>query len=371
MICKHCGFENQYTEEYCIKCGGLMQDREEELAELQLPDLPEQDFKKWKQLKTVKLKPGIGFFDSPSKSLLKTKCLEISFSPDSLFMALACNESLLRICIPETGKTYKSSWGHDGLIKCVRYSPCGKIIATGSDDCTIRIWDVENFTCIKTLEGHSGTVNSITFTPDGKKLISGSQDSTIRIWDVKDGKTIRKIAGYSSFVTKVDMLPRSKNFASASENIIRMWHTEKEKQITTLKGHLYAINSMEFSPDRKHLLTCDSCFQRHMGTHNYAIVWDVIKMEWLRKLNLSPPPYSGTFYPDGKYYALGLANSIIKIFRTIDGKELISMGKPAPYFETQYPTDEIAVGSLAFSPDGRFLVAGLNNGDLRTWESNL
>jgi WD40 repeat protein len=74
--------------------------------------------------------------------------------------------------------------GHQDYLIAVAFSPDSKFLATACQDRTVKIWDLEAGREIRTLVGHTGPVTSVAFAPDGKRLVSGSYDKTIRIWDL-------------------------------------------------------------------------------------------------------------------------------------------------------------------------------------------
>ncbi|ETN98998.1 WD-40 repeat protein, partial [Reticulomyxa filosa] len=73
--------------------------------------------------------------------------------------------------------------GHNGVIRCVKFSPDNNKIVSSSDDTLIKIWDIELGKSIQTFKGHNDYVRAAEFSPDGNTIISCSDDKTIRLWN--------------------------------------------------------------------------------------------------------------------------------------------------------------------------------------------
>jgi WD40 repeat protein/serine/threonine protein kinase len=83
--------------------------------------------------------------------------------------------------------------GHTKPILGLSYSHDGKLIATASIDQTVRLWDGETGRHLKTLAGHTGWAETVAFSADDKTLISGGHDQMIRFWDVAKGAETARI----------------------------------------------------------------------------------------------------------------------------------------------------------------------------------
>ena len=65
---------------------------------------------------------------------------------------------------------------------------------------------------------------SVAYSPDGRYLASGNDDKTIKIWEVATGKQLRTLNGHSYRVNSVVYSPDGRYLASGSgDKTIKIW----------------------------------------------------------------------------------------------------------------------------------------------------
>ena len=115
----------------------------------------------------------------------------VSFAPDGKSVAVAHgNTSALRLD-PLTGERLGEIGPHPKTVRACVHLPGTDLLATGSDG-TIRLWDVKTGKITKELKGgHPAEVTSLATSPDGKWLISIGPDGP-RGWDVGAGTELKE-----------------------------------------------------------------------------------------------------------------------------------------------------------------------------------
>ena len=289
-----------------------------------------------------------------------------------------------------------TSYHHQQPVNSFSISPDGKLLATATRD-GIHIWSPDGI-LRQTLNGHTGEVLNVRFIPNGTvaqehryKLISTGVDKTVRIWQIFDrysdepegiysvavspvdntyaaadraGKIqlwrnnpdgtqqlIRTLPGHQNTISQIKYSPDGKLIASAGwDNLIKLWDAENGKLIVTLTGHTEGVNSIAFSPDSRTLVS---------GSEDKTIkIWDLTDRPKLIK-TLSGHTDSikaVTISPDGKIASGGYDNKI-KLW-TIAGKLLQTID-----------AHDLAITSLAFTPDGHTLASASWDNTIKLWRS--
>ena len=264
--------------------------------------------------------------------------------------------------------------GHQGKVNGVVYDPSGTLIASAGSDGLIKIWQAADGREIATLQGHTDNVTDVAFSPDGKLLASSSWDKTIRVWQMPEGRELWILKGHKNQVSKVAFSPDGSLLASCDRGgVIRLWTVATGKKLRTLSEKIKADRIMDiaFSPDGAFLASSGRYRSEKWTTINSMIkLWSIPDGKQLRVLfNSTYPPNCLAFSPDGQWLAFGMMDGTTNIAQTADGKGLRTLQRSANEgkFKLLGAYSPTAIVSVMFSPDGKLLATGGQNGDITLW----
>jgi WD40 repeat protein len=102
----------------------------------------------------------------------------------------------------------------------------------------------------------------VSFSHDGKILATGSLDKTVKLWNVETGKEIRTLLGHQYSVESVSFSHDDKILATGSDdNTIKLWNRGTGWDLEALMARscdwarVYLANNINVSESDKHL--CD------------------------------------------------------------------------------------------------------------------
>jgi WD40 repeat protein/serine/threonine protein kinase len=319
----------------------------------------------------------------------------LAISPDARVIATGAGytERTIRLWNPESGARLGELTGHQGAIFTLAFSPDGALLASSSGDQTIRLWNTKTWTEVATLRGHEDEVFSLAFSADGRRLISGGKDGSVRLWQIPPVKRPPPQWTLPEPCNNFAMSADGRRLVTIGEDYI-LWDLdtgEKLATLTELRG--YQANNCGFSPDGRQLLaggrngkiriwdfernslsefdTGDeadvagvhtlSMTNFHIASWSYSPlrikIWNFETRKLLHELAPSgPPTWRGNFSRRGDV-ALGAGDGSVTVWKAEAGWAPINL---QPHRRN--------VAGAAFTPDGRILVTGGQEGTAKLWD---
>lgn len=283
------------------------------------------------------------------------RVLAVAFTPDGKKLASSgWGEQTIRLWDATTGKELRVLNGNFLFVTTLVFLADGQTLASSGHDGVIRLWNATTGKELRRMDGHIGLVLSIALSPDGKTLASGGVDRTVRLWDLAKGQELRPTEGHQTGVRSVAFSPDGKQIASGSEvGEVRLWDSATSKEIRALHDTLRVkwigiVDHLDFSPD---------------GETLRAASWNFTLYQWK----------TATGKPLGEraYKGVGL-------IPTSDGKFVVSSSGDGTVFVQEAATTKLLREfqnqkqgvNVAVSPDGKFLAAGSpgQDGTVVVWE---
>lgn len=206
---------------------------------------------------------------------------------------------------------------------------------------------------------HTGMARAVLITPDDKSLITlGGErletggklvgDTTVKVWDFGTGRQrdFPKLAGQA-----IALSPDGKILAVVDDRSVRLVDLLVGKEVAAFNENEFPIRSVAFSPDGKTLAIGWSKDGSHpISVVGVAQLWNLATCKPIATLEPSRGPMRAlAFSPDGKLLAVAT-----QTFPSIGDVRFwdVSTGKAHSTLEAG------GVDCIAFSPDGKKLVAG-------------
>ena len=297
---------------------------------------------------------------------------EVAFTPDGKHLVSAGHDKVVRVWDWQAGRIVRTLRGQvgpgdEGRIFAMalssdgrRLAAAGQMTVPGQAEQRIRIYDLATGKLVQLLAGHTGKVVALAFSPDGTRLISGSQDRTAILWDLTNARALYRLERHKAEVYAVGFTPDGARVVTGSfDRTLRLWRVADGAPIAELKGHGEKVYALAVSPRDGSVAS---------GSFDGEIrLWDGRTGRLLRPLANQGGALVGSlsFSPDGRWLlsSCGAGHSCSGRPQFIWD---VSTGRT---IQTYLKHDNVVLAA-AVAPDGRLVAtAGGDHNEIHIWDA--
>jgi WD40 repeat protein/tRNA A-37 threonylcarbamoyl transferase component Bud32 len=238
---------------------------------------------------------------------------------------------------------------HAGRATCVAVRPDQHTVVSGGDDGMIKLWSFPLSRELATWNAHTGGVDCLAFSPDGRFCVSAGKDSSLKVWDIALSALIRTIPVNGGAIS-ISFSTNSNVFATACrDHTIKIWELSSGKVIQTVKTGQDQISQIAFSPVASRVLAANA--------NGGITIWNLDEPPHKRQFNPLENCLAVAYSPDGALTLRGDAQGAVKLYQS----ESSQTGKSNMRMVS-------AVTTVAFSANGRRILAGARDGSISVWD---
>jgi RNA polymerase sigma factor (sigma-70 family) len=307
---------------------------------------------------------------------------------------------------PRPALKVASTFQHNGSVSAVIFSPDGEYLLTAGSDNNpelvngqshngrVRLWQLTKgqeeagppplrYGVLGAALGPDGrylavSTNGYLLGPAGRPTLA--DPGTLAVIDTTGKKATATLGGQAFDNRCLVFSPDGKTLAAGTSpqdvrgrlmqpgGVVALWDVDKGKLTASLKGHKGYVQSVAFSPDGKMLASSSNYatdVKPNSAWKGELKVWDVTTGKETASLQgHEGQVWAVAFSPDGKLLASGGDDGTVRLWDAVKGQEVATL-----------KGHKAGVHTLAFSPDGKFLASGGGDplaakpaGELKLWD---
>lgn len=284
----------------------------------------------------------------------KLKCA--TFHPQTGLLTVCFDNGLFSLYeVPSFSNIHSLSLA-SSPISAVSTNKTGEWLALGSSKTGhLLVWEHASESNILKQSSHLDTMTTLSYSPDSTRIVTGADDGLIKIWDVSSGFHIATFTEHTSAVTASAYSKRGNIlFTSSLDGSVRAWDMLRYRNFRTFTAPTrLSFSCLAIDPSAEIVCAAShDSFDVHL--------WSVQTGALLDRLSGHEGPVSSlAFTPDGRYLVSGSWDRTIRVWSVFDRSQTSEA--------LQLTSDLLCV---AIRPDSAQIAASTLDGSISFWNLN-
>lgn len=284
----------------------------------------------------------------------KLRCA--SFHPSTNLLTVCFDNGLFSLYeIPSFSNIHSLSLAASS-ISTVAINKTGEWLALGSSKTgQLLVWEHASESNILKQSSHLDAMTTLTYSTDSTRIITGADDGLIKIWDISSGFHIATFTEHTSAVTACAYSKRGNIlFTSSLDGSVRAWDMLRYRNFRTFTAPTrLSFSCLAIDPSAEVVCAAShDSFDIHL--------WSVQTGALLDQLSGHEGPISTlAFTPDGRYLVSGSWDRTIRVWSVFDRSQTSE--------SLQLTSDLLCV---VVRPDSSQIAASTLDGQLTFWNLN-
>ncbi|HTK11232.1 MAG TPA: WD40 repeat domain-containing protein [Ktedonobacteraceae bacterium] len=251
---------------------------------------------------------------------------------------------------------------HTQTVRSLAWSGTGNLLVSGADDQRILVWQPDGAVVQTFRPGDS--VRALAWAPDGQRLAAGAGNAVL-FYNVQTGKRLARVRKHTQMVTSLAWSGHGQTQVVSGAEDMRavVWDTVKYQPRFTFMQHTSAIDSVTWAVNGDTIASASQggvirVWSGNTGLEVHGYYFDgAVAMRAV------------AFAPTGMQLAAGGGDGSIRIWNGVECQQQAAgqFGMQCVDQPQHLQTNNSAIRALSWSPDGRFLLSGSDDGSIVLW----
>jgi WD40 repeat protein len=249
---------------------------------------------------------------------------------------------------------------HHQTVRVVTWSPNGTMLASGANDGFLFTWNLNDVVQLQIRPGDR--VRALAWSPDGQQLAAGIGTHVV-FFNALTGVKLGDGAQHKGIVSTLSWSPLKplRVVSGAADKTAIVWDGTNYTPQTVFTRHPTPLTSASWAADGTTIATASQ--------GGVARIWNANNGQQVHGFYMDTPQPDRVlaFAPVGSMLAVGADDGVVRLWNGLTCQKTSQDGNQCLDTPQRIHASNGPVRSLGWSPDGRFLATGGDDGSLSVW----